>query len=140
MNSPHIIAVLNELLRVVCRSLPAYLADARPWAPSDERQLRASLERLAADQQHYARRVEEAIGEYGGRPDPGRFPASFTAKNDLSLEYLRQEVINRQAEDIAAIECCAAELSDIAPLRALAEEILGNAKGHLDILTENENR
>jgi hypothetical protein len=130
------IGALNELLRILCRSLPAYLADAKPWAQSANPQLRAALDRLVADQQRYARRLSEAITAGGDRPDPGRFPTQFTAKHDLSLEFLRQETLRRQEREILAIERCAAELEGIPPLHALAEEILGNAKGHLDVLKE----
>jgi hypothetical protein len=136
MNSLQAIQVLNELLRVLCRSLPAYLADAKPWAQSDDQQLRSALDHLVADQQRYARRVTEAITEHGGRPEPGRFPMQYTAKNDLSLEFLRQEVIQQQEQDIFVIERCAAQLEDTSLLHSLAEEILGNARGHLDILKE----
>jgi hypothetical protein len=127
---------LNELLRTLCRSLPAYLADAKPWTQAEDRQLRAALDRLVADQQRYARRVTEAIVAYGGRPDPGRFAMQLTGKNDLSLEFLCPVVIDRQKRDIAVIERCAAELEDVPALHSLAEEILGNAKGHLDILKD----
>ena len=130
------IEVLNELLRILCRSLPAYLADAKPWGQSEDQQLRTALDQLVADQQRYARRVTEAIAERGGRPDPGRFPTEFTAKNDLALEFLRREMIRQQEQDVAAIGRCAAELEGAASLHSLAEEILGNAKGHLDILKE----
>ena len=130
------IPVLNRLLGLLCRSLPAYLADARPWTQSDNRQLRTALDQLVADQQRYARRVTEAITERGGRPDPGRFPTEFTAKNDLALEFLRREMIRRQQQDVAAIQQCAVELEGGASLHSLAEEILGNARGHLDILKE----
>ncbi len=75
--------------------------------------------------------VTEAITAHGGRPDPGRFAMHWTAKNDLSLGFLLQEVIDQQEQDVAAIEQCAAELEEIASLHALAEEILGNARGHL---------
>lgn len=131
--------VLNELLRILCCSLPAYLADARPWGHSEDRQLRAALDQLVADQHRYAHRLSEAITERGGRPDPGRFPTAFTAKHDLSLEFLRREVIRQQEQDITAIQRCAAELEGTASLHSLAEEILGNAKGHLDILKEMMN-
>lgn len=136
LDTLEVVQVLNELLWLLCRSLPAYLADARPWTDSDDRQLRTALERLVADQQRYARRVDETIVSYGGRPDPGRFAMNLTAKNDLSLEFLRQEVINQQQQDIFRFERCAAEFENIPPLHALAEEILGNARGHLDILNE----
>jgi bacterioferritin (cytochrome b1) len=136
MKSLLTIRVLNQLLGCLCRSLPAYLADARPWAQSGDQQLHAAIDRLVADQDRYAKRVGEAIVELGGRPDPGSFPKGFAAKNDLSLTFLRQEVLDRQEQDIATIEACAAELEGDAALHALAEEILGNAKGHRDILKE----
>jgi len=136
MNSSEIVAVLNELLRILCRSLPAYLADAKPWVQSEDRQLRAALDHLVADQQRYARLVTEAIAAEGGRPDPGRFAMHMTAKNDLSLGFLLQDVIAQQEQDVAAIERCAAGLEKLASLHSLAEEILGNARGHLDILKE----
>jgi hypothetical protein len=130
------IQTLNDLLHILCRSLPAYLVDAKPWASSGNQQVCKILDRLGADQQRYARRVERAIIDLGGRPDPGCFPKSFAAKNDLSVEYLRQEVIAQLEQDIAAIEVCAAQLSNTALFHALAEEILGNAKGHLEIFKE----
>jgi hypothetical protein len=136
MKAPEVVLVLNELLRLLCRSLPAYLADAKPWAQSEDQQLRAALDHLVADQQRYARLVSDAIAAHGARPDPGRFAMQWTAKNDLSLGFLVQEIIVEQERDVAAIAECAAELEEIALLHSLAEEILGNAQGHLDILKE----
>jgi hypothetical protein len=136
MKSPEAVPVLNELLRVLCRSLPAYLADAKPWAHSDHQQFQTALDQLVADQQRYAQLVTEAIEAHGGRPDPGRFAMQWTAKNDLSLGFLLQEVIDQQERDVTAVAQCAAALDEIAPLHSLAEEILGNARGHLDILKE----
>lgn len=136
MNSLKAIQVLNRLLGVLCRSLPAYLADAKPWARNSDQNLCAAFDNLLADQRRYACRVDEAIIEHGGRPDPGRFPMNFAAKNDLSLGFLVQEVIAFQEQDIATLERCAAQLEGISSLHALAEEILGNARGHLDIIKE----
>ena len=139
MNSLKAIQSLNKLLSLLCRSLPAYLADAKPWAQSGDQKLRVSLDNLVADQQRYARRVDEAIKEHGGRPDPGRFPMNFVAKNDLSLGFLLQEIVVHQEQDISMLERCAVQLEGISSLHALAEEILGNARGHLDILKEMRN-
>jgi hypothetical protein len=130
------IQVLNRLLNILCRSLPAYLADAKPWSRSNHRPLQAAFDRLVADQQLYARRLSDAITQRGARPDPGSFPPEFSAKNDLSLNFLLQNVIQCQRQDIISIEQCVAELESESVLHALAEEILGNAKGHLDILKE----
>ena len=130
------IQVLNQLLRTLCRSLPMYLADAKPWARSEDAKLQAAMGHLVADQQMYAKRLAEAIESHGGRPDPGRFPTEFTAKNDLSLEFLLNEVIDCQDQDLAVIEHCASQLTGVPDLHALAEEIFGNARGHLDVIQE----
>jgi hypothetical protein len=136
MNAIEAIPVLERMLRLLCRSLPAYLADARPWAQAGDHRIQAALDRLAGDQQTYARRVAEAITRRGGRPDPGRFPMALTAKNDLALDFLLQGVIDEQQRAAAAVEHCAALLEDESSLHSLAEEIFGNIRGHLDILRE----
>ena len=130
------IPVLDRLLGILCRSLPAYLADARPWSRIGRHATQTLLDRLVADQRRYARRVAEAITQRGARPDFGHFPVEFTAKNDLALDFLFHEVILHQERDVALIQRCAAELETAPALHALAEEILGNARGHFDILAE----
>ena len=126
--------MLNRLLHVLCRSLPMYLRDARPWSGPGQQPIQRAIDNLVGDQQMYAQRVAEAIAELDGGPDPGRFPMEFTAIHDLSLDFLLQKVIERQRRDLAAIERCAADLAGAPSLHALAEEILGNARGHLEIL------
>jgi hypothetical protein len=130
------IPLLNRLLALLCRSLPAYLADARPWTGIGAHEIQTLLDRLVVDQQRYARRVAAAISQRGGRPNPGHFPTEFTAKNDLALDFLFREVVAHQEHDVAMIERCAAELETAPPLHALAEEILGNARGHFDVLLD----
>jgi hypothetical protein len=136
MNAFETIPVLNQLLSLLCHSLPAYLADVKTLARSEGERVRVALGRLVADQQMYAQRVADAIAERGGRPNPGRFPTEFTAKNDLSLGFLLPEIIDFQRQTVATIEQCVGRLEGESALHALAEEILGNAKGHLDILAE----
>ena len=130
------IQALNRLLRTLCSSLPMYLADAKPWTRSEDTKLTAAMCHLVADRQMYAQRLAEAVESRGGRPDTGRFSTEFTAKNDLSLEFLLIELIDDQEQDVAAIERYVAQLAGDPALHALAEEILGNARGHLDILVE----
>ena len=79
--------MLNRLLAVLCRSLPAYLADAGLGPGGSPADIRTALGRLVADQQTYAQRVAEAISQRGGRPDPGPFPPEFAAKNDLAWSF-----------------------------------------------------
>ena len=136
MNAFETIPVLNQLFGLLCHSLPAYLADVKTLAWSEGERVRVAIGRLVADQQMYAQRVADAITQRGGRPNPGRFPTEFTAKNDLSLAFLLPEIIDSQRQAVAAIEHCVGRLEGESALHALAEEVLGNAKGHLDILVE----
>ncbi len=134
MNANESTAVLNRLLGLLCRSLPTYLADVRTLGHPEGEKIRAALHRLVADQRMYAGRVSDAVVRCGGQPDSGRFPTEFAAKNDLSIEFLLGEIVAGQERDVAAIAECVGRLGAASALHALAEEILGNAKGHLEIL------
>ena len=59
----------------------------------------------------------------------GDFPMVFTDTHDLSLDYLVNEMIFYQKQDMAAIGQCINELRMDLPARALAEEILGQRPG-----------
>jgi hypothetical protein len=136
MNATESTPVLNRLLGLLCRSLPAYLANVKTLGHPEGERIRTALNRLVLDQQMYALRVAEAITRCGGLPSPGRFPTEFAAKNDLSIEFLLREIVACHDRDVVAIAQCVGQLEGTSTLHALAEEILGNAKGHLDILQE----
>jgi hypothetical protein len=127
-------SALNRLLRILCRSLPMYLRDARPWTATEDDPAQAALDNLAADQQRFARRVAEAILDQGGSPEPGPFPLAFASMNDAALAFLLSRVIERERRDLPAIQRSVADLAEWPVLRGLAEESLGNAQAHLDIL------
>ncbi len=126
--------VLNRLLRILARSLPMYMEAAKPWSGGGQQPAQDALKSLVADQHRFAGRVAEAIFAGGGQPEPGPFPAAFAAMNDASLDYLLRRVIELLRGDLPAIERCALELADAPEFRALAEEVLGNAQAHLDLL------
>jgi hypothetical protein len=133
---PDPIDVLGRLFRVLYRSLPTYLAGADPWThPGDEPAAKV-LADIVADQRLYAGRIAEAILQKRGRVDNGDFPMEFTELNMLSFDYLLTEMARRQKQDIAAIERCVADLAGDLELQVLAEEVLGNARGHLESLHE----
>jgi hypothetical protein len=136
MKSFEAIPVLNKMLQVLCRSLAMYLADARPWNSARHPLLQAALDHLVTDQQRYAERLAKVIAELGGRPDFGRFPIEFAGKNDLSLDYLMHEVVDGQEQDATKIDHLVAQLTGTPRLHTLAEEIYGNACGHLESLLE----
>ena len=127
---------LNRLLRLLCRSLPMYLDDAKPWSSGDQHQARSALTSLIADQRSLARRVAQAIVRHDGQPDPGPFPLEFAAFNDAGLPYLLQEVLDRLRSDVEVIRSCADDLVGAPDTHALAEEVLGNFLGHIDLLED----
>ena len=134
MKNYEAISALNQLLGVLCRSLPAYLADARPWSRLGNWKAQTAIDRLVADLRMHVRRVAEEIDSLGGRPDSCVFPAEFTAKNDLAVQFLLGEIIDYLNRDAATIEQISAQLENIPAAHALAEEIQGNVKGHVDVL------
>lgn len=128
--------VLNRLLVIIYRSLPIYLADAVPWMhPGDER-AKHVLNHIVADYHTYVSRITEMLLASRQRFSFGEYPMAFTDTHDLSLDYLIKEMIDYQKQDVAAIEKCVADLKADATARTLAEELLGNARGHLESLEE----
>ena len=129
-------AVLNRLLVILHRSFPMYLADAPPWMhPGDERANQV-LQHIVADYRQYVGRIADLLLDRRRLEGFGEYPMVFTDTHDLSLDYLISELIFYQKQDIAAIQQCIAELSTDFAARSLAEEILGNARGHLQSLEE----
>ena len=136
MEPSEVTGVLNRLLQILCRSLPCYLDDAGPWTCHDDQRAQTALDNLVADQRMLAHHVAQEIVEQGGRPDTGGFPMNFTAINDVAMDYLVGELIEHGRRDVAAIKQCVADLKEMPTARLLAEEALGNAQGHLEIMEE----
>lgn len=128
--------LLNRLLILHARTLPVYLLDAAPWfRPGNEHALEV-LRDIANDQQDTATRIADLLMERNYRPDMGDFPLMFTSFNDLSVDYLVQEMLRRQTAESSDIADCVAKLAHDPAAKALAEEALGAAKAHLDSLRD----
>jgi len=126
--------VLNQLLHLLCRGLPSYLTEAKPWSQPEHQSLCNAMANLVEDRQMYADRVAKAILDRGGYPDPGQFPLEYTSLNEVSMEYLVHELIDSLRADMEILQGYSAQLAEIRPLHALVEEIIGNTKGHREIL------
>ena len=130
------IEALNRLLVIHRRSFPMYITEARPWVgPGEERAVEV-LQHIEADQSAMTGRIAATIQAAGGTPDLGQFPIEFTDAHDLALDYLLRASVTHQQADIRSIEACIDQLSLSPASRAVAEEALGQAKGHLQSLTE----
>ncbi len=128
--------VLVRLFQRLYRSLPIYLAEAVPWTHPGGEQAQRVLAGIVADARGYCQRIAERILQLRGRLDLGEFPMEFTDLNMLSLDYLLTELVRWQKADVREIEQLSAELAQGSEDRALAEEVLGNVRGHLQSLEE----
>ena len=136
MNQPTTNEILNRLLVIHNRSLPMYLNSATPWWGERDARARDVLAQIVADQQHMVDRIGALILEHGGSIEYGEFPIRFTAYHDIAGDYLLAKMIDYQQRTIAAIEKCAAQLADEPRAHALAQQALGMARAHLDMLKE----
>lgn len=127
---------LNRLLVTLHRSLPMYLADAAPWTHHGDEQARKVLGHIVADHRMYSGRIAELLLSRRRLVGFGDYPMIFTDTHDLSLDYLIGELIFYQKQDIAAIQDGALALQNDPAGRTLVEEVLGNARGHLESLEE----
>lgn len=125
---------LDGLLRLLCRGLPVYLLEVKPWTQPGDESLFKALTHLLDDRRLFAGRVAQEILARGGYPDPGPFPLKFTGLNDVSLDYLARELLDSLRADMEILQNYSHRLKELPRLHALSEEILGNTKGHAEIL------
>lgn len=128
-------AILNHLLTLHSKSLAMYLSYARPWALAAHPKAMGVLEQMVEDQQRTVDRLAGIILEMGP-VDNGEFPIFFTGYHDLSVEFLVSKLIERQQKTIKIIENIIAKLAMAPYAQAVAKEVLGEAKGHLENLQE----
>jgi hypothetical protein len=136
MSDASTIDVLNRLLGIHQASFLMYITYARPYMRNGDESTAESLAQMVADQQTLSGRISTAISDAGGQIGGGAFPMEFTSQHDLAIEYLLHRAVEYQRGDIAAIESCVADLALAPAAKALADEALGLAKGHLESLEE----
>lgn len=136
MSPPSTTDVLNRLLVLHVRSLPMYLHYAPPHRIARTPQAKAVLDQIVEDQQRTIDRLGTLILDHGGTVSNGEFPMSFTSLHDLSLKYLLTLLIERQERTIAASESLAEKLATAPYAQAAAREAVGQAKAHLENLSE----
>ena len=129
-------SVLNCLSVIHNRSLAAYLNYASPWIKEGNDNAANVLAQIASDHQRTVDRLGVAILENGGDVAAGEFPIQFTGWHDLSLEFHLKKLLEAQKQIISQLEIGVDQLR-LAPMaQAMVQEILGEAKGHLDSLKE----
>jgi hypothetical protein len=127
---------LNRLLAIHCRSFVQYLRWSKPYAPPGHEDELETLAAIAADQDALSERISRLIVDAGSLPRSGEFPMEFTDLHDLDIDFLVAAAVRYQADDLASIQQIVEALAAAPAARAIAEEALGMAKGHLDSLRE----
>ena len=128
--------LLNPLLAIVSRSFPQYIQYAKPYIPPGRREVGEAIAAIITDQEGIARRICQVLIDADQVPHRGDFPMQFTDKHDLSMDYLLDIACDHQRQDIASIDQLVGQLQRAPAAKALAEETLGMAKGHLQSLRE----
>jgi len=136
MSSFETIDALNRLLAILCRSFPQYLSFSRPYIPPSRERVVEMLEEVVTGQNRLADRISLQIVESGSLPDTGEFPMEFTDLHDLGIDFLIREAVQYQKQDVATLTQIADSLHLAPAAKSLAEESLGMAKGHLELLEE----
>lgn len=130
------IDILNRLIHLESRSLPAYLGEAAVFVGPEDERAAAVLANIQANQRGLVQQLANAVRSRRGRVETGSFPMTFTDLNFVSLGHVLPELLRYQRRDIAIIESCAQSLAREPEARALAEEVLGSEKAHLEQLEE----
>lgn len=138
MSNAIVPAILNRVLATLNRSFAMYISYAMPYFSQRDDAARSVFENMVADQKNYVQKLGEMVVEKHGRADMGDFPMAYTDCHDLSLDYLIREMARLHQIDLRVFEQAERDLSaarDPAAL-ALVQEILGNARGHMENLRQ----
>jgi hypothetical protein len=128
--------ILNRVLVVHNRSLPMYLHDALPWVRYGDDRAMETLRQIVRDQKQVVDRIGAMILENNGVFEQGEYPLPFTGYHDVAFDWVLDLMIERQQKTITYLQKCAEQLS-LAPMaKAVVEETVGMAKGHLELLQE----
>lgn len=94
------------------------------------------IQQITDDQQITIDKIADYIEDESGTPDMGEFPAEFTGYHDLSLDFMIREIAARQRCELELIQQLTDSLESGTQAKALSQEALGAAKGHLQSLEE----
>ena len=135
-NESQIPDTFNRLLAIHYRSLPMYMVWATPYRRAEDEHSWKTILQIVEDQKALSARIVELIADRNWRVDYGDFPITFTGSHDLALDFLVRRLAQWQKGTVTAIQECYEALADDPVAQALADECLGAAKGHLELLEE----
>ena len=135
-NESQIPDTFNRLLAIHYRSLPMYMMWATPYRRAEDEHSWKTIGQIVEDQKALSSRIVELIADRNWRVDYGDFPITFTGSHDLALNFLVRRLAQWQKGTVSAVQECYEALAADPVAQALADECLGAAKGHLELLEE----
>jgi len=128
--------LLNRVAALHHRSLPTYLTYARPWVRSGSEAKAAIIDDMAIDHHDLVQRILRVL-EADDRPvSLGDFPMEYTDLNDLSLDFILQELTHYERRLLKTLEEIATWMDRDQPPYLLVNMAIGLAIGHLENLAE----
>lgn len=128
--------ILNRIAALHHRSLPTYLTYARPWVKAGSEDRAAIIDDIAADHHDLVERILRVL-EAEDRPIAlGDFPMAYTDLNDLSLDFILQELTHYERRLLNTLEDIATWVDRDSDAFLLVNMAIGLAIGHLENLAE----
>lgn len=128
--------ILNRIAALHHRSLPTYLTYARPWVKTGSESQAGIIEDIAADHHDLVQRILRVL-EAEDRPVAlGDFPMAYTDLNDLSLDFILQELTRYERRLLKTLEEIATWVDEDQPSYLVVNMAIGMAVGHLENLAQ----
>jgi hypothetical protein len=113
-----------------------YLAFAAPYVGQGDEAASEVLSQIVADQKYIVEKLGDYLVEHDHAVGHGHWDMNFTSLHDVSLHYLISEVIRGEKSLIVDLTKYSDKLASYPAAKALVQEALGMAKGHLESLEE----
>jgi hypothetical protein len=128
--------LLNRVMVIHERSLPMYLAYAAPFVTTGDEAASDVLAQIVTDHKYIVEKFGDFLQENNHPVGHGQWDMNFTSLHDVSLSYLLSEVVRREKLLISDLTRYVEKLANFPAAKALIQEALGMAKGHLETLEE----
>lgn len=114
-----------------------YLLSAPPHRQYGDEKAWEAITNVINDQSLMINKLADFVEELGGTPYHGEFSMDFTGMHDLSMDHILQNVVERLQCEVEWMKQLSGQLDvDETTARALVQEAIGAAKGHLDSLDD----
>ncbi len=106
------VEILNDVMQRKVHSLAAYLAEASPYVPPQDRPIQEAIEAAAAAGRRQAAEAARLILKLEGVPQSGGFSPGVVESNYLCIRYLLPRVLQAVEQDLAVLEQYHAQCTD----------------------------